>query len=104
MYRLDEQQPGHGLFRAGVLVEGEPKEGEVPAGLESGMYGGGRYARFVMVGSYMHLGEASGRVYRLVGERGLAWQRDEMSVEHYLKDPSVTPANELVTEILVPVA
>ena len=36
--------------------------------------------------------------------RGLAWKKDEMSVEHYVKDPSVTPANELVTEILVPVA
>ena len=90
------------VYRAGVFTAEQPVQ--LPAAVQSTQYGGGQYVRYVVRGSLIHLPEASGRVYASVVQRGLAWKKDEMSVEWYLKDPAVTPADEMVTEILVPIA
>jgi len=95
--------PQRSVYRAGVFVAAEPTAA-LPAGLQSTLYGGGKYARYMVTGSLTHLPEASGRVYASVEEKGLAWRREEFSVESCLNNPSTTPADELQTEILVPIA
>ena len=63
---------------------------------------GGKYARFVLTGSYSNLGAASGRVFERVKELDLK-RRDDFCIESYVNDPKTTPESELVTEILIPI-
>jgi DNA gyrase inhibitor GyrI len=102
MYRIDEHGPDFpsGVYRVGVMVEHEPVQ--VPTGLKSCRYEGGKYARFVMTGSYKHLPAASGQVYTVVKERQVEWNEKEFTLECYINDPRSTPPQELKTEILVP--
>jgi len=87
------------LYRAGFSIAAEPKE--LPAGLQYAKFAGGKYARFVLTGPYDQLGEASGKVWKTVAEKKIAL-RDDFAIENYVNDPRVTPAEQLVTEILVP--
>ncbi|MEO6828633.1 MAG: GyrI-like domain-containing protein, partial [Acidobacteriaceae bacterium] len=58
-------------------------------------------SRFVLTGSYAHLPEASGRAFQIAAEKKIQF-RDDYCIENYVKDPKVTPAQELITEILFP--
>jgi effector-binding domain-containing protein len=62
---------------------------------------GGKYLRFVLTGPYTDLPQASGRVWEIVGEKKLE-VRDDFAIENYVNDPSVTPADQLITHILIP--
>ncbi|HEY0795204.1 MAG TPA: GyrI-like domain-containing protein [Acidisarcina sp.] len=90
---------GPQIYRAGVSLSGGPEE--LPEGVEYAVFEGGKYSRFVLTGPYSQLAEASGRVFDVVSERGIA-MRDDFCIENYVKDPRVTPVDELVTEILIP--
>jgi len=90
---------GPKVYRAGFSLAEPPKE--LPDGPEYELLRGGKYSRFVLTGPYANLGPASGRVWSIVAETGIA-VRDDFAIEHYLNDPSVTPPEELMTEILVP--
>ncbi len=66
-------------------------------------FGGGKYSRFVLTGSYSNLPEASGRVWSIVADKQVPL-RDDFAIENYMNDPRTTPEDKLMTEILVPTA
>jgi effector-binding domain-containing protein len=94
LYRMGPQ-----IYRAGVSVAAEPKQ--LPPGMTCEKFAGGKYARFVLTGSYSQLPEATGRVVRSVQESRLPL-RDDYNIEHYVNDPRVTPEDQLITHILFP--
>lgn len=91
---------GPEIYRAGFALSQAPIE--LPAGLTYESFPGGRYLRFVLTGPYSDLPAASGRAWSTFEEKGLP-ARDGFAVEQYLNDPRVTPENELLTHILIPV-
>jgi DNA gyrase inhibitor GyrI len=90
---------GPKIYRAGVSVAEKPEN--LPAGVAYEKFPGGKYARFVLGGSYAQLGPANCRVTEAVLAHGLK-MRDEYHIEHYVNDPRVTPEDELITHILFP--
>ncbi len=87
------------IYRAGVSLASSPKN--LPEGLESTKFKGGKYSRFVLTGPYSNLPEASRRVFQIVSEKKIQL-RDDYCIENYLNDPRTTPEQQLITEILVP--
>lgn len=87
------------IYRAGFGLAAPPKD--LPEGLSYEKFPGGKYSRFVLTGPYSQLGQASGKVWSTVAEKGIK-VRDDWAIENYLNDPRVTPPEQLVTEILVP--
>lgn len=96
LYKMDAQ-----IYRAGVSVAEKPEQ--LPPGVAYEKFAGGKYARFVLGGSYAQLGPATGRVVEAVNKRGLPL-RDDWHIEHYVNDPRVTPEDQLITHILFPAA
>jgi TetR/AcrR family transcriptional repressor of nem operon len=96
LYKVEPQ-----IYRAGVSVAAKPAH--LPAGVAYERLHGGTYARFTLSGSYSQLPEACGRVFRIVSENKLPL-RDDYHIENYVNDPRTTPEDQLITEILVPVA
>ena len=94
-------QIGPKIYRAGVAVADAPAS--LPEGLAYERFAGGKYARFTLTGPYMHLPEASGRVWQLFAASKLE-PRDGFAIENYVNDPRTTPEAELVTQILIPCA
>jgi effector-binding domain-containing protein len=90
---------GPKIYRAGFALAAPPVE--LPAGVEYEKFNGGKYSRFALTGHYSNLPQASGRVFEIVAEKAIQL-RDDFCIEHYVNDPSKTPEEELVTEILVP--
>lgn len=87
------------VYRAGFALEAPPSQ--LPDGLQYELFPGGKYSKFVLVGPYSLLPQASGRVFERVSAQKIP-VRDDFNIEHYVNDPRKTPAEELVTEILVP--
>lgn len=94
-------KPAEQIYRAGVSVAERPKD--LPAGVAYEIFQGGRYGRFLMTGSYANLPEACGRVFGIVQESKLPL-REDYNIEHYVSDPRKTPEDELITELLFPMA
>jgi predicted transcriptional regulator YdeE len=94
MYKMEPP-----TYRAGFRIATPPVE--LPAGLTYLNFEGGRFARYVVKGSYSQLPEATGHAWAEFGKSGLA-ARDAMAVENYANDPSSTPEDQLITEILMP--
>ena len=92
---------GSSIYRAGFSLAGPPNQ--LPAELESIVFPGGKYSRFVLKGPYDQLGPANGRVMEIVKEQGIE-TRDDFNIEHYVTDPRSTPPEQTVTHILVPTA
>jgi len=92
---------GPGIYRAGVSISAQPTS--LPEGLQYEKFHGGKYSRFILTGSYMQLGSATGRAFELAGQLALPL-RDDFNIENYTNDPRVTPEDQLVTEILFPIA
>ncbi len=92
-------KPGPKIYRAGFLLADAARE--LPDNIQYAPFGGGRYSRFVLTGSYSQLHEASARVWSIVSERPIPL-RDDFAIEYYANDPSTTPEEQLITEILVP--
>jgi effector-binding domain-containing protein len=86
-------------YRAGFVLEAPPSE--QPKGLKYEIFEGGKYSKFTLSGPYSELPQASGRVIELVEEQGIE-TREDWTIENYVTDPRTTPAEKLVTEILVP--
>jgi len=96
LYRIGPQ-----IYRAGFLLADAPQQ--LPPDLQYVQFGGGKYSRFVLTGSYSNLPEASGRVWSIVADRKIPL-RDDFAIENYRNDPRTTPEDKLMTEILVPTA
>jgi predicted transcriptional regulator YdeE len=92
---------GPKIYRAGFLLSA-PAVG-LPEGVQYERFAGGKYSRFVLIGPYTDMPQASGRVWEIVAEKKIPL-RDEFAIEHYMNDPKSTPEDQLITEILVPTA
>ena len=92
---------GPKIYRAGFALDATPLD--LPEGLTYEKFRGGRYSRFLLTGSYSQLPQASGRVWEIVAEKGMAL-RDDFAIESYRNDPGTTPEEQLITEILIPMA
>jgi effector-binding domain-containing protein len=90
---------GPKIYRAGFSLAAPPQS--LPDGFEYEKFRGGKYSRFVLTGSYSDLGEASGRVFEIVAEKGIK-MREDFCIENYVTDPRTTPEDQTVTEILIP--
>lgn len=88
------------VYRAGFALEAPPSQ--LPAGLTYELFPGGKYGKFTLTGPYTLLGEATGRVFEMV-EKLKIDVRDGFNIENYVNNPRDTPAEQLVTEILIPV-
>ena len=95
LYRM-----GPKVYRAGFALAGPPVD--LPAGLAYEQFNGGNYVRFILTGPYSDLPAASGAAWNTVGERKTA-VRDDFAIENYMNDPRVTPEDQLITHILIPV-
>lgn len=89
------------VYLAGASVADMPAE--LPGKLQYERFKGGKYARFVLIGSYSQLPQATSRVVEIVSQTKLRL-RDDYHIEHYMNDPATTAEEKLVTEILFPVA
>lgn len=98
--RISLYKVGPLVYRAGFTVAEPPAN--LPAGLRYEKFPGGKYSRFILTGSYLQLGPASGRAFELAGKLGLPL-RDDFNIEHYVNDPHTVPEDQLITEILFPV-
>jgi effector-binding domain-containing protein len=96
LYRM-----GPDVYRAGFALAAEPVK--LPAGLEYELFEGGQYSRFVLIGPYAQLPQATGRVFEYVSRNNIVLRMD-FCIENYVNDPQTTPEDRLMTEILVPTA
>jgi DNA gyrase inhibitor GyrI len=87
------------IYRAGVAVEAKPEK--LPEGFKYERFEGGKYACFTLTGPYSNLPEACGRVFGIVEKTGMK-VRDGYFLENYVNDPTTTPEDKLITEILIP--
>lgn len=90
---------GAKVYRAGFSIAGAPVK--LPDGLKYEKFRGGKYLRFELTGPYSDLPQASGRVWEIVGEKKIEL-RDDFAIENYLNDPKSTPAEQLITHIMIP--
>jgi DNA gyrase inhibitor GyrI len=100
-WRMSLYKMNPNVYRAGFVLPEKPKK--LPEGFEYELFGGGRYSRFVLTGPYSDLPAATGRVFEVVAQRGMA-VRSDFCIESYVNDPRTTPEGQLVTEILIPTA
>ncbi len=94
-------KPAKGIYRAGFILSASSVS--LPSELTYEKFSGGKYARFALTGPFDQLPEANTRAFGVVAEKGIA-MRDDFCIEHYLTDPRTTPAEQNVTEILIPTA
>ena len=87
------------IYRAGAQVDKVPQK--LPAGFKHIKFEGGKYARFVLKGSYSQIPEACGKVFAIVKQMNMK-VRDGFYIENYVNDPKTTPEADLITEILIP--
>ena len=91
---------GPKIYRAGFALAGPPVD--LPAGLAYEEFDGGKYVKFILTGPYSDLPAASGAAWNTVAEKKLALS-DDFAIESYLNDPRVTPEDQLITHIMIPV-
>ena len=92
---------GPKMYRAGFGLADAPAE--LPDGLAYEKVAGGKFARFVLTGPYSDLPAASGRAWKTMEDRKIPL-RDDYAIENYTNNPQVTPEDQLITEILIPIA
>ncbi|MBI3436711.1 MAG: GyrI-like domain-containing protein [Proteobacteria bacterium] len=99
---IDETKTGDAAFvyQAGLLLKAKPTT--LPEGLRLRQLAAGKYARFVLTGSYAQLSTAYPKAFSIVAESKYRF-RPDFCIEKYLNDPSTTPQDQLQTEILIPV-
>eukprot|EP01033_Poteriospumella_lacustris_P017823 gene17823-12772_t len=90
------------VYRAGVGLR-SPLTGPLPEGILCEEVCGGQFAQFSCTGPYERLGDAREKVARLAVELALAVRPDEFSVQQFVPQPGAVPADEAVTDLLVPI-
>ena len=89
------------VYRAGFALAAEPVK--LPPELKYERFAGGEYSKFVLTGPYSDLPAATGRVWEIVSKNDIM-VRPDFAIENYANDPNVTPAEKLISEILIPTA
>jgi DNA gyrase inhibitor GyrI len=97
---MTKQGDARWVYLAGVALRSAPQA--LPAGIRSGRWEGGKYACYVLRGSYGQLPSAFPAAYDDLAARGLA-TREDFVVENYLNTPADTAEADLLTEILIPI-
>ena len=87
------------IYEAGVSYGKKPDS--MPAGLEYKILLGGKYARFLLTGSYSQIAPAFDKIFKTIAENKTVL-REDYCIENYLNDPKITPEAELLTELLLP--
>lgn len=88
------------IYQAGVALPEEPSR--KPKGLQYKKLKSGRYAKFMLRGSYTQLWIAFSEIFRSLSESKINL-RGGFCIENYLNDPRITPEEALLTEILIPI-
>lgn len=89
------------MYEAGVCVADKPVK--ISEGLQYKKLNGGKYAQFLLTGPYSQIWIAFSQIFRALSE-GKVTLREDFCIENYINDPKVTPAEELQTQILIPLA
>ncbi len=89
------------IYQAGVSLVDEPDKR--PAGTAYRFIKAGKYARFLLTGSYAQIWLAFDQIFKSLAEKRVVL-RPEFCIENYLNDPQTTPEDELRTELLVPIS
>lgn len=89
------------IYIAGVGMTAVPEK--LPKGLEHKKFKGGKYAKFILTGATHQVWDAFDRIFKNLAEKNIKL-RDGACIENYLSNPEVVPEDELVTELLVPIA
>jgi DNA gyrase inhibitor GyrI len=99
--RIDETKSGDAayVYQAGALLKTAPSR--VPNGLLARRLESGKYACFLLTGSYSQLPAAYPAAFSIL-EKAKLRIRDDFCIEKYLNSPD-TPEQELKTEILIPI-
>jgi AraC family transcriptional regulator len=71
-------------------------------GLEKEILPASKYAKFLLKGSYDNLWIAFDKAFQIINEGPYEFSNTPC-IENYLNDPSVTPVEDLLTEILIPI-
>jgi len=87
------------IYQAGIALRDEPAP--PPKGLQYRKIKSGKYARFILKGSYSQIWIAFEKAFRSLAEEGVEL-RKEFCIENYVNDPKTTPEDQLLTEILIP--
>jgi AraC family transcriptional regulator len=100
---VDKDQKGEAalIYQAGVGLASKPAK--LPENLHYKKIEAGKYARFLLTGSYSQIWAAFSQIFRTLSEKSVPL-REDYCVENYLNDPKNTPEEQLLTELLVPVA
>jgi len=100
--KTDESKNGDDrfIYQAGVFLWETPAK--VPQGLSLRTTHGGKFARFMLTGSYQQLPEAYPQIFSILEDRKISLS-DEFCAEVYLNTPENAAEADLKTEILVPV-
>jgi len=87
---VDKSRPGEDamIYQAGVSLAHEPAK--APAGLQHKTIRSGKYARFLLTGSYAQIWPAFDRIFKTLAEEKVEL-RPEFCIENYLNDPRETP-------------
>jgi DNA gyrase inhibitor GyrI len=103
--RPDGASSGSGHYRCGVVLNAPlPSNYALPANVKVGSISSGKYARFVMKGSYTHFGEAYEKAFAAVKRHDTMKLRPDAEVlESLLDGVDKTPENEHQTAIFLPV-
>lgn len=88
------------IYQAGFEVTEKPTI--IPKGTTYRKIPGGKFARFVLKGPYTEINHAF-HVVMDVLEKEHYELRSDFCIENYLNDPTDTPEDQLLTEILVPI-
>ncbi|MES2963081.1 MAG: GyrI-like domain-containing protein [Bdellovibrionota bacterium] len=96
----DSKIPG-GTYQAGFSYKSDPSKA-LPGAMKVRKLEGGRYAKFLLKGPYMHLAQAYPMAMQRVVDAGLKI-RPAFFMEAYLNTPEDTAEAELLTEIYIPV-
>lgn len=106
MMGLSRIDPGHpsaavGVYQAGYEYVSAPSR-PLPSGMKMRILEDGRYAKFILRGSYSQLPYAYPLAIKRVAESGLKL-RQAFYIETYINTPMTAREEDLITEIYVPV-
>lgn len=87
------------IYQAGIALTEQPAT--PPKGLQYRKIKSGKYARFILKGSYSQIWMAFEKAFKSLAEEGMEL-RKEFCIENYVNDPKTTPEDQLLTEILIP--
>lgn len=100
--RIDPKRVGDEayVYQAGIALRVPPTG--LPQGLQARSLEGGKYARFVLLGTYAQLPYAYPQIFSILAARKMPL-RDDFCIESYLNSPNDTSEEKLQTEILIPI-